>query len=571
MFSFIHLDPFHLGLCINMDEIHRIGNRETFASTVHATAEGKDSEVIKTLRSDSGSDKLDGVLAASLVWHERRHFSDLLLTCFGSYKTRLCFQQMINTPALINAAKDAGRLVIPITAYSDDVRLEVLGLESPGPPPLRNAALHFVRRMEFLKQDSFSIEDRVIGSEAFYEALAFASQIAGVEYYFGKEAVVEVQRRMHAIGGVGRIYQWASYVGRKIGLTRIYNVVGDIELVQIQFLAPLLFAALCGTAPKISSQQDEQRSTLPMDRIGRLFNYITQTNKSFGKMTESEIWEWIESVAEKVWGITCLDSILADNERDFEVLDVFRKSIDQANPILLAFDDYANLRMRMIGAFRRDPLRFISVYRFPYDLMPYLHPQPTIIDPRGVFGDVPDGWCPVIQGGMPNISESPFGRWWWSASRCSADDLCADDYYLRQRAAWIELQKIYGPLAKFVFQGRAAPDCIGPEIMWAEQTIRHCGLEPILEPEVEYPPELDHKARYRWYVGNRPAFCDLTDVPIDISNSVFLSPWITRMNPHIQDYLHQKCGASSGVGYALLMKDWSTFLVHRDCLKEFMV
>lgn len=564
MHAAAHFDQFSQALCINVGAIRGISDPQPLLGAMLQTGPSALRDSVAAVAELDDRERLAGVLLLSTAWHEKRHFSDLVLTSFGAYRTRLNFQAMFAGPALVREARAHGRLVVPITAYADPVRLQSLGVEPPYPPNVLRMGENLAARYAFHELDRLPLEPGLnLGATSCLEALAYMSQVAAIEYHFGAAASAQVQLLLHE-GGLPKVYTWVRRFGRELGLVEDMGPGWPEGAVKVHRAAPLLFMALCGRSGNLRGEGGSPGGSLAAERLPRLAAAMLERKLNLQGMDGAEAWEALDRLHLDLWGRRCADELEADLERDDELLGLMVDQ-DDDSAVVEAFDEYAGLRRRMVAEFRADPQPFVDPYVFPATLLPRLHPRPRLEEPKGQFFPVPEGWAAVCDGALPEHlvhrdghDLTRWSRWWWSITP-KAWTVPAGDWGL-ESASWIELMQFWAPSAKFLIGGRAAPDCLGPELQMIERAIGS-SCELLIEPHAARGPTPD-PASFWFGHGRAVAQCDFSGEPLDAASAVCISPWRIHLSERNLDFVLERYQRSP-IAPSLMLKDWSIWVVHR--------
>src|SRR5437773_11281178 len=130
MMPVVQLDPASLTMWYNPELVHGGPYGKQIGEAVAQCIEGDDVAAVNTLRSvKDETARVHGISLISSVWHERRHFLDILLTNYGAFRLRQFILFYSNWHALDTLIKGKQPLVCPIDVYLDTVRCEVLGIK----------------------------------------------------------------------------------------------------------------------------------------------------------------------------------------------------------------------------------------------------------------------------------------------------------------------------------------------------------------------------------------------------------------------------------------------------------
>ncbi|HEV2803595.1 MAG TPA: hypothetical protein VGW57_01570 [Chthoniobacterales bacterium] len=569
MIPVVQLDPATLCLWYDPELVSRVKGGEAVARAVHAAQFGDLTEVIDFI-STIGDERsaIRAVNLVSSVWHEHRHFLDLILTNYGAFRLRLYTSIYGNIdPILAEIAHGDKTLVCPLDVYADPVRRRVLGVTLPS-ANIQLIAENLRSRKEWLREDNAPMQTpfgmAAAGGEAQLEALAFFCQLAGVQEVFGPEISEAVQKDLPEIQRRNLRYRWAEIAAQTFGLLPTVSRSGKVFR-DFTVLSPLLVASLM--CRKYGQKQSVSgTSGFPFARFATLCSELGKRPLNFGELSLSEAWEIINATAKQLWDRTVLEEAEEDFAKEREWVARFNEQVvgeDVANTVR----DVHTLRSKLLEILHADPGAIIDPKQFVKDLLFRLRPIPIIASKSGQLGSPEGGWERVLGYRDPEGKENG-SQWWWAAApeKWNPDE---EVFALRERRSWLTVASDYAPLAKLILNGRAHRTMLGPEILSIEMRMKHSGINIRFDPVFAFPEEPNDIESFFELTGQDAAVCDFCRDTVPRSEGYLVSPWIFRYSERNADLCVRAFGGGQQ-GQLKYWRDWSPWVFCRNCQAQFI-
>src|SRR5688572_5203261 len=149
MIPVVQLDPATLSLWLDVSLISGGPHGHKLSELTQRAAFGENNEVIEEIR--ALPDRKLASRAAHLVsclWHEKRHFLDLLLTNYGALRVRHYFALYMNMSGILSrCTKGKSPLVCPLDVACDPFRLKMLDVGAVDPVLVQQAGRSEERRV----------------------------------------------------------------------------------------------------------------------------------------------------------------------------------------------------------------------------------------------------------------------------------------------------------------------------------------------------------------------------------------------------------------------------------------
>ncbi len=470
---------------------------------------------------------------ASSVWHEKRHFLDLLLTNYGAFRLRHFFQVYCNLGLLMEESKQAGSDIhCPIRQYLDPFNQKYRGLVAP--PVLSRVAETCNIADAILNEDALvpeGVETAYhIGGEGQLEALAFYCQLAAVQVHLGYEGSESVSRELSRAGSSISKYQWATRLSSGLW-PETPAVFGKIVLFNTNLIIPLLMASLMirswGQGKTVPKSED---SLLPSNRLGLLAREVQKSSN--GKPdTVEEGWNIVDQAAEALWGRSIMEELEADFAYEGDMLETMKISDHIPEGVTEVFGDYHALRGSIIELFRKNPAAVLDPLIFASTLLPQLRPLVVVTYPWGIVG-APAGDTWSVYGYRDPQSKLKAGRWYWSTMDPRWPAAGSSGLGMKAPQAWLKLTTEAAPIAKVLLNGNRYRTAVGPEMVFAKQFAAGTfGVNLLLDPMYAFPSEdtLEVGRTFRAFRPGFPILCDKCRAEIHDGDPFHtVSPWFFR-------------------------------------------
>jgi hypothetical protein len=520
-----------------------------------------------------------GVELLSNVWHEQRHFVDLVLTNYGALRLRDHLLTYVNAGGLLSEAMEAGRpLMVPLSNYESPMRRAMFGL--PDPPEGLSGFLGMMNtRRAFLTSDNTFESDHTaalgIGGQAQMEALAYLCQAAAINERFGRCDATDLYQYAPDQNMLRQNYMWFSHTCRALALTEDLGKEGDRPMIDGTVLVPLLYGAL-------AVQAHRQRIEPPSSRLARLLSAAHEQGTFRGVSSTIEAWDRVNALCASLFGESALSSTLSDVRAEEELVETFADGLGDNHPAAAFAREVHECRRALVDILLDQPRIVLLPPAFRDRLLPRVHVPAIFAQPTGIDeDDVPPGWFPMFGSAArlaagptssdpdsPRIFEERQEKWFWARARLTTAD--AGGAGLRSVQTWRHIAILYAPLAKMLLHGHRPSLPYGPETLTAEQSWRAAGLPITVAPQFRSPAE-DHSVQAFWRtIGGDSAYCDGCRYPgtlLKAPGGALYSPWFFRRNAALEEWVFTRYGSTLDAAFARL-RDWTGWLLCPACADE---
>lgn len=588
MISLLGLDPTTLTLWLNPGPIET-RDKPTIQPLLAAAYRADYAGVRSTILS-AGNNTINLSYLASCVWHEQRHFLDLILTNYGAYRMRHAFNGHC-LAALVKLKYFGEGVLAPVDLYRDPVvcdQFKILPVSTDGPIDrlLRQRAQFKSTFAEDNQAIRGHLGDVEFGGEAQLEGLAYLTQF-GVT-----EAVLPPMLAQWAqyLNKPGMKYTWITLLCKSLGIHPEGEAHGSLAFMNLTFLIPVLMAGLM--CRSYGRHRESVRSLIPVNRLHYLVEEWDKGLFSAKPPAALDVWEYVNRLSRRLWGCSVVDELKHDHELEHEyVTKNLSGGVDQFELVRECHLDYHKLRARVIQWFCDDPESFFDPRKFSDKVLPAmrpivvvarLHPAPAatregdhiqsfaLDEPGGVFGGQPFSQMIAPRDWDTRIAARG------SLIRGSLMRMLQHDVAMDRRADWIELIQHLAPIAKLITNGRRHRLMIGAEIEWAAERLRQLdGVTLVFHPSFLGPRE--NLAATRDIVlkfdGRKTILCDICDAQVFSEESAWLSPWFKRISPSVRDNWMRMMRAGlrdqlSDVPDGFFIANWSYQRICPNCFCE---
>lgn len=566
MIGVLALDPTSLTLNVETSQLAASGHGAVLSQVIRESYDGDVGALRHTLSQiDEPSLQARASHLATCVWHEKRHYLDLLLTNYGAIRIRNYFTLYSNQNYLLSQAKRRGEtLWAPFSVYACPTQRELRNLRDTWPDEI---AANLVEANAFFAADQQSMltgrgESVQCGGEAQFEALAWSYQIASMPLLLGNELALTAQKDIVLIGQDQIKYRWLEYLAKRLGVLPVYKTA-DGQFVDLSFVLPLVYACLqIRSYGQTSSVPKSRRSSIPSTRLFELASHLSDMKHKlhFGELQISESWDLVNKLCRAIWGRSASEEIAEDYSREEELLETWKSNDNLSKVVINAFADYHALRGTLLKRFFDSPDLVLDTTIFARDLLPKLQPLPIIVNSSGVYGDVPDDLT-MIHGFYDDKKDRASG-WWWAAYPHEWLDTSGDSITPKAVADWLNVASNMAPFAKLMLHGRAHRTVIGPELLSFEKRQAATGVTIECVAPFMYPKEnpQEQMAVYYLLCGDRQVICDMCSRPMTKPDGRFLQAWLFRHNLSVVELIvggFMQSGDDENAAQRRFMKDWS--------------
>jgi hypothetical protein len=559
------LDPASLTLWYDTSAISGGPGGEQVAGAIHYSVFG-DLDKLKTLIADETDEAVRSrsIYFASTIWHEQRHFIDLLLTNYGAYRFRQFLSLYLNLPFIFKELERSGaELVFPIDVYACDVRSRSLRIK-PVSESLRQIALDIYNREEWLSFDRKKMNPGCeVGGHAQLEALAALFQVACVQRHFGAAALADVSRRISADDPGNLRYRWHLFIDGFLGLEPTHSDEGSSRWLDASVIPALMIASLAMRAWGQKVYGDPFKR--PCSPSGRLLGFLEyfRENRGWKGISVLDAWHHINEIAENLYGRTVLEELSIDYRHEEELLASVQSNEDVLEAVKNAFKQYHALRGFLIEILRQHPAWLLDGNSYAELFLPRTCPIPVNVVPGGCTGEPMHGWKRAFGYKDPD-SEDAESAWWWMVVPQQLpvkEGLVA----FQDMNPWIELLNHYGPLAKLMMKGRSHRTVLGPELFLVESQLGAAGYKFRFEPDFHLPRHRIIPAVSLYDImGTNDRICDTCRTKIQKPQGHIVSPWAFRSDSTLAKLAIEGFGGGKE-GMRKFVRDWSVWVICDNC------
>jgi hypothetical protein len=572
MISPLSIDPATLFLTFQAGGYATHSN-EILQKCYEQASSGTPSSVNDTIRESAGSPMHDSYAHfVTTVWHEKRHFLDLVLTNYGASRTLEYFHVYTNLEnVLFEARSDNGVLFCPMHSYLDPTMCRKN--KSTERPKVEQLAKEMRKRQVLRQEDRTSIGPAVDGSyfqaggEAQLEALAYHNQHAAAFLYLDTEGHDGFRRDLARIEYNRNRYDWAVAVG--IGTKLISPTRKGANLyLNLNVMQPLLFASLCIRGyGQTKTEEYSDGALLPINRFDLLLGELLREKKDYETVVEA--WLAIQIFSKRLWGRSIIQELEADFALEGKIVERLQKSGAPVNDNAVeALQDFHELRGELIDYFREDPMGVIDPYKCARDLLPKLNPFTLFRNTRGIASVPPEGF--EIISGFPYDARRDEARWYWSAMNPEWPINVTGIYRLKRPEAWSGIASWGMPLARLMINGHLHDIGGGPECGFATEIAKtRYGVKLSLRSDLLYRREdtyeiAQNMIRFR---EESHLVCDICRHTLQKEAMRVFSPWFFRYEPHLLTLSASYYGGGED-GLLLAWRDWSYWVVCQNCAER---
>ena len=570
MIPVIRLDPGSLTLWYDPQLLNQAPYGQDLAVTTHHAIFGNSESLLEHLNSiQDETIKVKCIHLASSVWHEQRHFLDLILTNYGALRLRQFFQLYVNSRLLLAEAKEAdGKLACPLDIYDDPFRRKLMGVS--GLESCSAVGKESARRKEWLQDDRALVPTfagRIeVGGEAQLEALAYYTQYAAVQELFGRDISLKVQQEVTKDNPKSLKYKWAQVIANRFGLVPAKAEGPTAGTVDVSFLLPIIYGSLMCRA---WGQQQVSTATggthYPHARLAGLLLALKGKFENFGETSIEDAWEVVNTTTKQMWGRTVIEELQEDHRHEGAWVDAMQKREDVEDCVKNVLNDYHHLRGTLIDVLKAAPAAIfdpkLTGTSGLFLTMPVLATAP------GEAGDPPTGWERVLgyeEQQQPNV------KWFWAVVPEQWPPADSEALTMNDRSSWAKLISYYTPLAKLMMNGRRHRTILGPELIVVENFLKaKRAVDLVIDPLFAYPQEADDINSYYTLADKTEAVCDMCNAKLKKPHGHYVSAWVFRSSEKNAQLMINGYGGGPD-GELVFLKDWSPWILCDVCYDKVM-
>lgn len=576
MIWFAALDPSNLALYFDTSLIASGSSGHQIARAIHNCVFGDVQGVYDNLNQiESYKDAMRCMYLVSTIWHEQRHFLDLILTGYGGYIFRQFTTCYMNSASILEEATSSDKKIIfPLSVYADPVRLTFLGETAHQHTTVREGiAKDILARELTLSLDRKKIGDTLeMGGYAYLEEIASIFQIAAVENYFGTQYTKEINEHITSLDPARNKYLWSSkfqWLLKYPEKTLEDRIVQKVGLVPIILYATLSYR---GWNQDSLDDPDKVKRLFPFERLYHITNYISEKSKDFSRYDFEEMWENINKGAKILFGRTIVEEIETDLYFQEQMVNrVLKMGINSTISSILK--QHLELRQRLFLVLKNSPQLILHPDEYCRHTLTKIMPLPTLVSPGGADIDLLSNsiWDAVHKGSVVRQSGQNESYFWTAIPK---DEIWSkhnpDTFNFTDTKSWGEIIQFWSPLAKLMLKGRNHRTSVGPELLTVERELELAGIKAIYEDEFKYPRVLSSSAQYIYEIrGIDEGVCDICGQTVVTPSGRILSPWVFYKNENARDLIIQLYGGNEDA-HIKYDKDWSAWFLCDACYKQFL-
>jgi hypothetical protein len=566
----ISLDPASLALWTNLSAMGRAPAAPLFSLIVNIASGDKPTE-LQEIICEVKDEKLKARLInlASCVWHEKRHFLDLILTNYGAFRIRQFFHVYANVFSVLAEHRRAQEhLLCPIYAYADPVRASTLSL-SPAMEKTNELARELLWVNDWIDNDRMLIQGKggqfVVGGESMLEALAVLFQSGAAIEVFGFDGHLWQSDLAAPIGRNSKYFSFFR-IGQQLGICP-FEEVGEFNLINASALVPLLYASLLARGWKQEQTRVASGSSgAPGNRVAAIIPELRKREELRGpKASATTIWLLVNDIAKHLFGRSAIEELNEDYKFEEQLCERFRRSMTPPE-VTNAFLDFHELRGKLINVLKTTPEQILEIESFTHSLLPKLQPIEVTAQPDGINGEVPKAYAAVFSYKDPQ-HQQPEGKWWWAVA--PEDYGLYNHVYALNWNKWFPVIRELAPLAKLIMHGRRQRTMLPCELICIENMLRADGYQIRIDPMFDAVVDVENSDSFFHLNMVDQAVCDFCKEPINRPAGYLLSPWLFRANQLIAEATIRAFGG--GVhGQLRFWKDWSPWFVCDICRRKLL-
>lgn len=575
MIWFAALDPSNLALYFDTSLIANGSSGEQITRAIHNCVFGNVKGIFENLNQiETHEDAVRCMYLVSTIWHEQRHFLDLILTSYGGYIFRQFATCYMNSPSILQEVTASDKKIIfPLSVYADPVRLTFLGQENHQHTSKRKEVARDLLAREFtLSLDRRKIDNTLeMGGYAFLEEIASIFQISAVENFFGTQYTQEINEHISRLDPTRNKYLWSSKFRNLLRFPELNTERGIIQRVG---LVPIkLYAALSYRGWNQDSTDDPNKAKrlFPIERLHLITNYISERPSEFSSHDFEEIWENVNKGTKFLFGRTIVEEIEADIYFHEQMLNRVSE-IGIHSTIHSILHQHLDLRKHLFSVLKTHPQLILHPDEYCRQTLPKIMPIPIYVTPLGANTNLLSGsiWEALHQGAILKQSgESDYFFWTATPKVNLWEGSQPGTFGFVDIKPWNELARFWSPLAKLMLKGRNHRTSIGPELLTVERELESAGIEVVYEEEFKYPRMLTSSARHIYEVrGIDEGVCDICGQMATSPSGQLLSPWIFFKNANARDLVIHLYGGGEDA-YIKYDKDWSAWFLCDSCYEQF--
>jgi hypothetical protein len=454
MINIAALDPSSLALWFEPSLLARRSDGDLVLEAATNAMFGNDPAVV-TRRTES--DRIDFVAyVVSSIWHENRHFLDLILTNYGFARIWQFFSVYANALSFMHVLYESGsKVVFPLEVYLDDLRRELMGV-SAVPDEFLEIAKDIKEREFYFSLDHTRLPgpsgSLSVGGHAQMEALAFYYQIQSVAHTFGERAAQFANFQVNKSDSNKSRYLWPVWL-RKVLNAEVISAKDNFIHIDFASLAPVLIAALA-SRPR---GEDIRIRTLAM-RLAAISEYLSWHPGALGDRNWESAWNNINEICVTIFDRTVLEELEDDFELRRNSVHKWEASGVVEPDVIACIWQILALRRALLDILAKYPANIFDPELVAKVTLRHTNALPVWFFPKGVE-QLPSGWERLI--GWTGEGR----KWIWAAIPKPGNwppasaALAIPDIH-----PWCNILDQFALLAKLMMKGLRHRTAIGPEL-----------------------------------------------------------------------------------------------------------
>lgn len=571
MIPVAQFDPATLSIWYDPEIVQQGPEPEATGAAIGAALSGEPLHAVAQLAALTAQDSMvRGVQLVSTVWHEQRHFLDVLLTNHGAFRFRQFAALYVNIQTVLALLRASDLpLVFPLSVYLDPVRRGLLGL-GEAPEDVLSVASDIEGRKSMSATDrevlDTSIGHHEVGGDVQLEALGSLFQLSAVDYYFGRDIALASEVALPEVLRFNLHYRWLFILLARDGLITTEWTGEDTVVWRPTIAPPLLYASLASRHHgQTQSAVDGYSSEYPATRLAGLLTHLRRMEVDWTNLNGSDAWQLVNDACSALWDRSAIEEMQADLDHEERWCTQVAASPGPPDFVKALISDAHDLRSRLMTVLVNQPELIFETPSFSEVTLGRLRPAVIVARPAGVLGEPPAPYKRVM-GYRELDDDRPEAKWWWAA--CWWHEANGATYVLKQRDAWLSAVDEFAPIAKLMMNGRRHRVVLGPEMIVAEGRLRAEGFEIKIDPLFAFPALSEDPRSYFFLSAKDAATCDFCKDPLAPDDARIISPWAFRSNLAAFE-VGTKLFGGEEIGRLRMLRDWSVWLVHRRCQKVF--
>ena len=478
---------------------------------------------------------------ALTIWHEKRHFVDLLITNYGNLVFNEHYFWTHNALATIQHLGSSGsRVMLPLDIHADSVAASIssVGLVPESFLPVFATGEKY-RRYSNYERAKINLDDQTdidMGAINQLEQLAAIQDCANRELLFPDDGLEVLPQKASS-------YTWLIHLLAKLrqpaSMVLRVDEVGDVGIMQVRNAPILLVASLMCRRKSVAPDlmQDYEMAYSPRNRLAALLPEWIEgdwgNNPSF-----PEVWRSANEACSRLFGL----SIIEEADRDIEHQSHVLAQAAEANvDDLEVLQDHLALRQRFLRLLQESPESLLSPARYAETTQDHVEPLVVVTYANGrVTNDKNlSGLTPLHTADVPVAGAD--GQlmklnMFWTAISSSRDD-GQSRLSFGGGAHW-HAHRLKRTFSEASRHGRTNARICGAEYGSVEAWLKRQGLDVEIDSEFASPClDLIPAGPALSVLGRPDPVCDNCGSEFTPECGSVVSPWLSRMFSAYHDAL----------------------------------